>query len=362
MTTLTEKFTALETQLNDDADEAVSQRASILSTLEDIQTGLANINADMLAMKNALLGAVTASGSCNPCPTSPLMGTPPITDTSPIDDEHCQRVQALLHVIGLMCDYADAATAISIFTPSYINTAIDEIKTATSDSGIPAPGWIDAVTIAADGVNFIINRALLGGGAHASFDPLVSDLQSAIYDAGSPSDAKAAYDTIIAGSDGLAASIPLLKGLGYSDLFNYFLDSTTTPNLDGYEGAICGIAPGCVFVASQAIDASDPSYPDLLHRQMCIIPSWADYGYTFAGTTFSEPAVMTEGLAGGTITQLSGGDCRIVYNDGSNHSVPLVVGVPYTITAGNNDFFLDDVTPGLTLSGSWAIQYCPPEA
>jgi len=359
--TLTEKFAAIEAQLNDDADEAVSQRASIISTLEDIQTGLANINADMLAMKNALLGAVTAAGSCNPCPTSPLMGVPPITDTSPIDEDHCKRTQALLHVISLMCDYADAATAVSIFTPSYINTAIEEIQTATSDSGIPAPGWIDAVTIAADGVNFIINRALLGGGAHASFDPLVSDLQSAIYSAGSPSDAKAAYDTIIDGSGGLAASIPLLKGLGYSDLFNYFLDSSTTPNLDGYSGGICGIAEGCFFVASQPVDATDPSFPALLHRQMCIIPGVGSYGNSFLSTTFSTNATMRPGAGGGTITQLDGGDCRIVYHDSTgNHAVPLVIGTPFTITATTDDYFLDDVTPGLTLSGSWSLQWCRP--
>lgn len=310
MSDLTEKFTALEAQIDDDANEAHSQRASILSTLEDIQTGLSNINSDMLLMKSALIQAIGQSAACADCPTSPLIGGTPTDTPTTGNDVFCQRVNAFLAFISLCCDYADAlGTLSSAFTPGFVTTTIEEIRVTLSDSGIPIPGWLDTIAIAADGVNFIINRALFGGGARASFDEVKDAIKSTMFVAGSAAGAQAAYISGIDSSTGLSASKPLLKAFAFGDVVNYFLDPSSEPELAAYSGTDC-YPSDCITLTSTLT-----TYPGSVQGQaIWWVSPFTGSNCTPAAYCADGPAWLPADMANWTIIAHSSIDVFGIYN------------------------------------------------
>lgn len=250
MTNLTDKFGTFEEQVAVQHNELVT----LLNGLTDGQSAQYELMQQIKARQDEntqlIISAILANNACSCSPTSPLVGTPPVTSPTSESSDFCKRVQAFLRCITLFADYADAVGFNSgVFTTGYVTQVVEEVRTTMDDPGIPVPGWIDTLAIAADGVNFVINRALFGGGARDTLDPLLASLQSAMFSSGDPSAAKAAYDGIIDGSSGLAASKPLLKGLAYGDLVNYFLSPDSDPNLAGYDGFACGVTE-CFDIAS----------------------------------------------------------------------------------------------------------------
>lgn len=251
MSDLTGKFTTLEEQLTA-ADFIRNELLNAMySTIAAFDTDIATIRDNNATNARLILNALAFHSSCSTCPSVPLTSTPPMDTTTAESDEFCQRVQAFLAYVSRCCDYADnVGTLASVFTTGFVTSIIDQIRVDLSDSGIPYPGWMDTVVIAADGIDFVINRAIFGGGMHATFDPLLLDLQSAMYAAGSPSGAKSAYDAIVDASDSTGVANVLLKGVAYGDVVNYFLDPSSTPNLAPYDGTVCP-NPGCYTVTSQ---------------------------------------------------------------------------------------------------------------
>jgi hypothetical protein len=250
MSDLTAKFAALEDQLSAQAATTDGYIDTVEAKLQALFDELDTVIINNAANTQALLAAINQSSACADCPTTPLIGTPPVDDVTSVSEDFCKRVRAFLTFIDLCCTYADSVgTVSSAFTTGFFTAVIGEIRVTMDDSGIPVPGWIDSTVIAADGVNYVINRAILGGTTHEMFDPIRSSLQGAMFLAGSVDAASSAYLAGIDSADGLAAARPLLRGFAYGDVVNYFLDPASTPNLTPYDGTGC--FPGsCVTIDS----------------------------------------------------------------------------------------------------------------
>jgi len=256
MSDLTGKFSVLEAELTEQAETAETTRGNIYALLGAMADTIEAMNNNNAVNTRLLLNAINQSSACSTCPTGPIIGTPPIDTSTPESDEFCQRVQAFLTFIALCCTYADGVGDLSAaFTTGFVTAVVDEIRGTMDDPGIPDPSWLDTLVLAADGVNFVINRAILGGSTHETFDPVRFDIQNAMFVSGSPEAAQQAYYDGIDAAEGLGASRPLLKGFAYGDVVNYFLDPSTEPNLTSFDGDVCA-PPGCVDFLSQAVTLS----------------------------------------------------------------------------------------------------------
>lgn len=349
MTTLTEKFTALEEQLAAQAattDSYIDTTEAKLQLIADeLDTQTVNNAANTRAILNALLG----SNPCNDCPSVPIIGEPPITAPQPINADKCKRVQAFLHTMSLFADIADASgTIATVFTPGFITASVEQVRIWTDDSGIPIPGWLDSVAIAADGVNFVVNRALFGGGAHEVLDPLLVSLQAALYAADSPSDAKSTYDAMIDSGDGLAAAKPLLKGIAFGDLVNYFLDPSSTPNLTGYDGSVCGLPPGCLeFTNEDCITQSTEDGPK-------VIPDWTIYGLPIDTNFGHDNYVWVLGNWRGWSWTITDNGAAVYHGDTHGHQTG-------TDLTGTWTTAIDEVEAiTFVSSASFTLEFCPP--
>ena len=308
MSDLTAKFTALEEQLATQAAVTDGYIDTVEAKLQLLADNLDTIIINNAANTRALLNAMNQAQACATCPTTPLIGTPPTDATTSETSEYCQRVQAFLTFIDLCCTYADAVGDLpSAFSTGYVTSIVDEIRVTMDDEGIPYPGWLDTVAIAAAGVNYVINRAILGGSTHAMFDPIRETLQAAMYAAGSVSGSLSAYNAGIAAADGLAAARPVLNGVAYGDVANYFLDPSSTPNLTPYDGGICG-SGGCIELTSTLT-----TYPGSAMGQAI----WWEGDFNGSNCTPASycadgPAWLDENRVGWTIT--AHGPCDVYHN------------------------------------------------
>lgn len=362
MSDLTEKFTTLETQL---AAQSAATQAYIDTVEPKIQSIIDFL--DIMAVNNAantkaIIAALGQTGTCFPCP-SPSITVPPTSGSAvPVDTGHCQRAQAFIATIHNILAAMDTMQSFNVIgTYNVVSGAISEvIDGIASGDTVPLPSFPETVNIVGNYISYAGERLFSGVSLLEQFTPLESGLIEALYAAGSAEAAQAAYNSYVSSADVSLVGGYLIQAVGYNALYSYFFDPETTPDLSGFNGLACGVPEGCFLLSSISVIATDSSYPLLTPRQMIYLPDWTGYDDAFLGTGFSEFVVMLGGSPGATITQVSGGDVRIVHHDASGyHSVPLVLDEPYTLNATTDAFFFDDVTPGLTLSGSWAAHYCP---
>lgn len=348
MTDLSAKFATLEAQLTTQHTAVITALNSANSSLSMLVTTLDIINENASANTQAILAAIAANGACSPCAAPPLTGTPPISTVGPINADKCRRVQGLLHTIGLYTGYADAPGIVtSAFTPAFFTAVVGEVRTSSSDTGIPVPAWIDTLLIASDGVNYLINKALLGGSISSEFAGLLATLQAELFAASSPSAAKTAYDSTIDGASISAWSKPLLKALGYSDLFNYYLDTGSSPAVSGYDGSLCGLPSGCLeFGASDWVTVSTEDGPKT-------IPDWSIYGIAVASNPGHDNAVWVNSTWGEWSWTVTGGT---VYHEmigvGGTGGTSASGAFPAHSGSVQITFILVDGTP--------TLEFCPP--
>lgn len=348
MSDLTAKFETLEGQLT----AADFIRAGVLDAmylkLLDLETGLTTIQENNATNTRLLLNAIQANSPCETCPDVPLIGTPPSDATTAQDDEYCQRVQAFLEFINLCCNYADAVgTSSGVFTPGYITSIVGEIRTTMADASIPVPGWIDTLVLAADGVNYVVSRALLGGSTHDMFDPIREELLVAMYAGGSVSTSADSYYAGIDAADGLAAARPLLKGFGYGDVMNYFLDPASTPYLTPYDGGICSEAE-CVEVTSTLTGFASDGNGEAIVWPSPIVAT----NHTPAGYTTTQDVWATTNLIGWSYTCSVSTLC---VENWAFSSTTIPGGVTHTF--GNTDHAVIYNFPSST---PFTITLCPP--
>ena len=361
MSDLTEKFDTLEGLMADQNTAILASLTAITDVLGLLNTGLETLNSNGATNTRYLLAAIGAISPCAPCPTPPLTVPPADPTDQPLGSDKCKRTQAFLHAMAEVFTVLDTMSAFSIpFSPSLISDAIGQVITALENGDeTPLPSYPEAVQIVTDGVIYIAGNFLVGDTLSALFSGQVFDLQAAIYLAPNAASGKEAYNEIIDGSDIPSYAKPLIKDAAYNELWTYYFDPDTEPNLAGYDGTACGVSV-CDTVASVAVTATDSFFPSLTNRQMLELPNFFPGDDTFSSTVFSEDVVAEGGLGGWTITLTSGTNARVVMDRIGTTQEFLTNGVPFTLPGPTSACFVDDVTSGLTLSGAFEVEWCSP--
>jgi len=333
MTTLTEKFAALEELL-------VEQNTAILTALTAVNTALGGVNTslELIIENNAantryLLNAIGQIDPCKPCPL-PALPIPPIDTTElPLNSSKCKRAQAMVHAIHTLLGYGDLMINGGIFTnPSAVYDAIGQAITALGNlDETPLPSWSETVEIAAAMAGYIGNNVVNGYSFLELFEPMEEELVSVIFAAPDADSARSAYEAYITAHTDPTYAIPIFNGFDYTALWNYYFDAGSTPELSGYSGTACVTeGEGCTSLFS---------------------------GGTFTGTDTNGPYdvpicdYVRVGCAGG------GGGTIGVYFDGAfRDSIP--------VAPTGHDHFYDDIPDQVTVIGAstddyfLVVQYC----
>ena len=255
MSDLSAKFSTLEGQLSDAADEAHTQRATAQLTLEDIQTALSSIDSDILELRSALLSALASNGSCVPCTATTLL-PPAISPTSnPIDEDKCKRSQAFIHAVSEILHTIGAISDNPLFwSPATVLSAISEVVTTLVSGGtVPVPSFTEASSIVGSILAYFASNVTRGDVIGDVFDGVSGGLTNLLYSSNSPGDAQSAYNTYI-GSQGLDADEQtLIEVVGFTALYNYFFDPDSTPDLSAYDGSACAFPSGLCFTFTSVL-------------------------------------------------------------------------------------------------------------
>jgi len=277
MSDLTAKFSALEEQLQA-ADAAMQVDLNAIREALD----LVNAQLDTQTINNAantkmLLAALGQSASCFPCPT-PSIVVPPIGTTPiPVNSDHCQRAQAFIDTIHNILGAMDTMQSFNVIgTYNVVSDAISEIigGIAAGDT-VPLPSFPETVGIVGNYVSYAGERLFSGVALLDQFAPIESALVDALYLAGSPDEARTAYDGVIDGADLSLAGGYLIKGVAYTALYSYFFDTATSPDLGAYSGTACGAPSGCITLLSDFDIIMTKTRDDGLLYTNIEIPSWA---------------------------------------------------------------------------------------
>jgi hypothetical protein len=353
MSDLSAKFTALEAAL-------ASQAETTDGLIDTVETKLQSIfdELDLMLINNAvntraLLAALGAINPCAPCPTPSLVVPLPSTDPVANNPDKCKRTQAFLHAMLEVFTALDVMSAFAIpFNPSLISDAIGEVITALGNSDTtPLPSYPEAVRIVGDGINYVAGNFLVGDTLVNVFSALIFDLRDAIYSASDPSAARSAYDAIIDASDAPSYTKPLIKDAAYAALWSYYFDPASTPNLTGYDGAVCEDTGPC-----DDLHGALPTVTNVAGTFLVVQPA-DPYG--------PNPQTFTAGDFNGwtfTVTENTGsGDLHLSYYTAAG----IFVGGSTVTMIGD---FLHPTNPTaavgfyktFTTGCSFTIQACPP--
>jgi hypothetical protein len=348
MSDLTAKFSTLEAEMTSIGDEAHLQRASIETTLENIQSGLASINSDMLLMRQALLAAIGQNNPCISCDGHSLIVDPPTSIPVSINPTKCKRAQAFIHYMQVVFTVLDSASAFSIpFNPSLVTDAINQVITAVENGDTtPVISFPEAVQLAGDLINYVAGNFLVGGTLSSYFSTLIPDLIPAVHTATTAASAKAQYDAIVDASSLPSYVKPVIRDAAYAAIYSYYFDTGSNPNLTGYSGTVCGDG-GCQTITSVGMSVDGGGTQQ-------IIPWGSDFGGTAAisGHTATGNAWATINMAGYLITPSH--DCISYAYSGSSPSTHLA-GVQFD-PSGTSAFaiVLNTSTP------VFSVEVCPP--
>lgn len=281
MTTLTEKFDALETQL-------AAQAATTNAYIDTVETKLQALfdTLDIMLVNNAantkaLIAAIGQNSPCAPCPTPPLSIPPVGTITLPVDEEGCKRSQAFLNFMQEVFTVLDLASSVGVgFNPSLITDAFNQVIASIGGGDSPdAISFPEAVQLVGDMVSYVATNILVGDTLVGLFSPLYVSLRNALYSAGSASAAKSAYDAIIDASsmDGYRKAV--LKDAAYGAAYTYFFDPASDPDLSGLSGTVCSfVGDGCVQLVNGHFEGTDT-----------IFVNQTETGYDYYHTVITNP-------------------------------------------------------------------------
>lgn len=275
MSDLTAKFSTLEAEMTSIGDEAHSQRESGISSLEAINTAIASLDANISALRNQMLMAVRQNDPCSTCPPPSLI-TPVTSPTHhPINADKCKRVQAFINAIHQITGVFGAATDSGLFwSPSVVTSGISEVITTLVTGGtVPLPSFGEAINIAGDAINYGLSNIGRGDNLQSQFDSISSGMQASLFDTTNPAAVQATYAGIVDASSLPGDEKSLFKALGYNDLFSYFFDPSSTPDLTPYDGSICSVGLCYVFSTAEMIHVDGEFGGGW-------IPDWSKYGLT----------------------------------------------------------------------------------
>jgi len=275
MTNLTDKFTATDDLMTSIGDEAHSQRESIISSLGDMQTEIADVGAQIAALRNLMLSGIGQNDPCATCPPPSLI-TPVTNPTGrPINPDKCKRVRAFLNAIHAISDVIGAAANSAIvWSPSIVASGISEVLTTLVTGGsVPLPSFGESVNIAGDSINYGLSNIGRGDNLASQFNSIADGMVNGLYNTPNAAAIQTQYAGLID-----ASSLPndeklIFKALGYNAIFTYFFDPSSTPDLTPYSGTDCG-ALGCMtFTTDEMVTFTGEFGSGWM-------PDWSKYGLT----------------------------------------------------------------------------------
>lgn len=270
MSDLTAKFTALEEQLTSEHTEEQAVLDAMSARLDEFSTTLDTLLANNAVNTRMLLAAIGQNSPCMPCPTPPLVIPPTGVGVLPIDPEACQRAQAFMNFMAQAFTVLDLASSVGIgFTPSLVTDAFTQVIASLTGGDSPnVISFPEAVQLVGDLINYVVLNLLRGATLSASFTSLYDDIRDAVYFAGTPAAAQSAYAIVIAAS-GLDSDIKtVLTDAAYNDIFSYFFDSASDPDLTGIDGSVCsgslGSITACTDFATTIVARGGHNYHALI--------------------------------------------------------------------------------------------------
>lgn len=345
MTTLSEKFDALETQLATIEAAADADRNVTNIKLQAIADMLDIINTNAAQNTKYLLAALSQSAACFPCPT-PSITVPPIgTTPSVVNSDHCKRAQAFvktMHDIFTAMDTLQSFNVIGTF--NVLNDAISEVISgiAAGDT-VPLPSFPETTNIVGDFVSYAGERLFSGTSLMEQFGPLESSLIAALYASTTPEDAKTAYDGVISASSATNGAQLLFIASAYNALYSYYFDPSTLPDLTGYDGTLCG-GGGCIeFDSVNVLLGGSDNYQCLVWVDPFTGTDHTPGGYTgsdnvwcltdltgYTVNVLSGSVLIREGYTTSPITKSTGESWTFATSDGSS-IISTSAAVPFTV-------------------------------
>lgn len=349
MSDLSAKFTALEEQLASQATTINGYVDTVEAKLQAIFDELDTVIVNNAANTKALLQALGANSPCATCPTPSL--TVPVTDptTRAVNFDKCKRTQAFLHAMAEIMTVLDTMSAFSIpFSPSLISDAISQVITALENGDTtPLPSFPESVQLVGDGINYIAGNFTVGGTLSSYFSSVLLDLRDAIFPAPNAASDQEAYKTVINAS-GLPSYVkPLINDAAYNELWSYYFDPASMPNLTGYDGFVCS-GTDCFEGTSHTSVTTGSSGP--LSVMILGEPfTTTDFG---GFSTWSENAVCTDPLNGWTVQTTVA--THVYEGCGSGTHADILPDTPFTLTTPTCLVVYSDVN----VAFDWTL--CPP--
>jgi hypothetical protein len=357
MSDLTAKFTALEEQLATQSEATLTAIAAINTAFGLLNDQIDTLNLNGAANTRYLLAALAANNPCADC-GAPSFVVPPTDDTSRTQDEElCKRVQAFLHAMQAVYTVLDTMSAFGIgFSTTILTDAFNEVITALANGDTtPLPSFPEAVQIVGDGISYIADNVFVGHTLSSLFSALVLDMVTPMFNAGNASGAQEAFDTIIDGSSYTTFEKRLLEHAAYNELYSYYFDPASDPNLTGYDGTACfqGIADitECTEYTSASYTVGSVTFQVIQVPPFSTLVGWGNSGDIF-GFTFemiSDPSSVHHCAV---YTVVAGPAENFLLN------VNLLNGVQTCVSHTSEFTIRTPVGEGDT--PHWTVRICPP--
>ncbi len=349
MSDLTDKFNALETQL-------ATQDAAMEVALTSINDALALIATDMeLSLENAATNTraiLQALASLDPCAcgtTPTLVVPPPITTPIAANTELCQRIQAFLHTMQEIMTVLDVASTFSVgLNFSLISNSFNEVIAAIEGgSTVPAISFAEASQLLNDMINYVIGNLLVGDTLSSLFSGQLLDLRDGMSAGTDAVSMQSLYNGVIDASSLPSYVKPVFKHAAYNDLYSFYFDPGTTPDLTGIDGSVCGLTD-CTSGTSHTGVTTGGSGP----LSVIILPSPFNTTNSGGFATWSENAVCTDPLNGWTIQTTVA--IHVYEGCGSGTHADILANTPFTLTTPTCLVMYSDVN----VAFDWEL--CPP--
>ncbi len=352
MSDLTAKFTAFETQSAAQHDIVIENLEAILNRLDAVNVALDIITNNNATNTRYLLQAIGELNKCVECGTQPII-VPPI-DTTPVtlDTDKCKRSQAFVDAIGRFLAVWDTFSSFDVASNvSIITNAISEVigELGAGDT-IPLPSFPEAVQLAGDVLSFTGYNLFAHTSLVDEYNPLKASLYQAIYDASDRSSAQSVYNGLVAAGMSSGFLSDVVSATAYNELWNYYFDPDSLPDLSGYSGVVCGTA-GCFNYTSETACANG------FCRQYL---TWGDpfTAVTHEGGSpvWDKTILLLEDLYGARIINTGVATKRLVYNQTGGGQVVsfIVAGGEYIFTVHTDFVLMDDSFS----DGAFSIQLC----
>lgn len=335
MSNLTEKLAVVIEQMVSNQLQTNDALSAIQSTLSNLDIALETLNNNGATNTRYLLAAIGANSPCAPCPT-PSLEVPPASEVPLVlDDEQCQRAQALIHALQALAAKFDLLNNFGVgFNPTVALSGIQEVLDGLGEpSPVPAPSWAEVANMVSNSLAYATANFDTGISLSEYFAPLIFTLRDAFYSAGSPAAALSSYAAIVGGSSIPYGANGLLIAIGYTDLFGYYLDPANDVDLTGYDGTVC--------VEVLPIDC--------VQRASIL---------TGEGATLREEVFLSAAYLGWTVNVVEEGFFVRLFGDGN--PTKTIDHEPYVLLEENLNITLNKFWFSREPAIPWHLQMCPP--